>query len=493
MAAPQIVLAQIQQAGVLVTAYEEFLFGKVLSGSLHAEPALDALHTRTIVKHMEAATAIGTAFKEVENKDKTDPLQVVDTAERDAEEGTDSDPVIVSPAASPNPGKEDRRPNMGLDSWAGDIFTGDTAEVEKKLRQLWANCIPCDRPTLAGVDWGNVLEAFDLDWKARLLWLDELFDFLGRLDELIDLCDVLNFLNGMCVPDIIAMIGVLKFLLSNLANSLKDVSLGDLLNGLLGSMLQPYTNMLMAILRKWMGLIFQPIECIITSLITEMEKIPGTEGARHCLREVNKSNKRLVQSTLTGDTKKFQGGLTKLDDCTGLGLAYTSTLGSLGQKLLEGEALARDKLLLVEKFLKEILISDSQSSGFFLKITLQIKHLLRLLAFMGAFLIVAVNSENIDEYCNGKDLSEDAIESFVAALSPSMPGDVTVKRDADGALAGFIWGGPDLGSSSGGSDKNAQGQETQEVFSSFAKCTRGHQSLDLSRMQAWILEQEKEL
>ena len=75
---------------------------------------------------------------------------------------------------------------------------------------------------------------------------------------------------------------------------------------------------------------------------------------------------------------------------------------------------------------------------------------------MGAFLIVAVNSENIDEYCNGKDLSEDAIESFVAALSPSMPGDVTVKRDADGALAGFIWGGPDLGSSSGGSDKNAQ-------------------------------------
>lgn len=155
------------------------------------------------------------------------------------------------------------------------MFQGDDAGA--KLKTLVADCIPCKDRVVALLSLNpieDVWKHFDRMYKQSTFFLVDLYDlFLGdhSVGVFADLCNLLNFLNFNCVPDLAAIIVALSRLLTKYAFKFKDLEIS--FNTILGRFVGPTITPLLSTVDKYIQLIFAPIECIIGAIDLQLQKV----------------------------------------------------------------------------------------------------------------------------------------------------------------------------------------------------------------------------
>jgi hypothetical protein len=151
-----------------------------------------------------------------------------------------------------------------------------------KIKALVADCIPCKDRVLALLNLNpieDVWKHFNRMYKQFTGFLVDLYDlFLGdhSVGVFADLCNLLNFLSFMCIPDLAGMIIVLSKLMAKYAFKLKDLEISFM--SILGRFSGPALSPLLATVDKYIQLIFGPIECMIAALDAQLQKADVTQA-----------------------------------------------------------------------------------------------------------------------------------------------------------------------------------------------------------------------
>jgi hypothetical protein len=190
------------------------------------------------------------------------------------------------------------------------MLTSDN--VGDAAKTLIADCIPCSERvvTLLSMNpledlWNTLKQMYGM---ARQYILD-LFDLLfgnTAVEFFADFCDLLQFLNFMCTPDLIRMATVLTKLASKYAMKLGEISLNDLLGSLLGGSLAP----LLALYDKYTQLILAPIECVVDSIDAELQK--SDVGQVQAIFTSSGPGERSIELDAEGISKSTSGALKSL-------------------------------------------------------------------------------------------------------------------------------------------------------------------------------------
>lgn len=145
-----------------------------------------------------------------------------------------------------------------------------------KIKALVADCIPCKDRILALLSLNPIEDVwthFNRMYKQFTFFLVDLFDlFLGdhSVGVFADLCNLLNFLSFMCIPDLAAMIVVLSKLITKYSFKFKDLETSFM--SIIGRFSGPALTPLLATVDKYIQLIFAPIECIIAAIDAQLQK-----------------------------------------------------------------------------------------------------------------------------------------------------------------------------------------------------------------------------
>jgi hypothetical protein len=148
--------------------------------------------------------------------------------------------------------------------------------VGDKVKALVADCIPCKDRVLALLSLNPIEDVwihFNRMYKQFTFFLVDLYDlFLGdhSVGVFADLCNLLNFLSFMCIPDLTGMIIVLSKLLAKYAFKFKDLEISFM--SILGRFSGPALAPLLSTMDKYIQLIFGPIECVIDALDAQLQK-----------------------------------------------------------------------------------------------------------------------------------------------------------------------------------------------------------------------------
>lgn len=150
---------------------------------------------------------------------------------------------------------------------------------EDVIKTLVADCIPCG---LRIADLAE-LNPFQDILNELLNYLQSIYDQLMnylkmlRSTDIYDaLCYLLGFLNFMCISDLATILALLNFLLLDIINSIAALSIeGGLLAlwGLLSPLFTPFFAGLQGILEQWVKMVLAPIDCIIDSILLQLDKL----------------------------------------------------------------------------------------------------------------------------------------------------------------------------------------------------------------------------
>lgn len=160
--------------------------------------------------------------------------------------------------------------SIGFDADFNDLFGGD-GDPNKKgdtIGDYLSQCLGCD--LRLQFDWQ--LQPVDLlgpvaDLLADInLALDQFEGFLNPFDYLVDLCDLLNGLNFLCIPDLVMILMSLKMLLKSYLTFQLNIRLDWTL--LLGPLLKLILDAISTLLQQIAGVIVAPLDCAIAALMT---------------------------------------------------------------------------------------------------------------------------------------------------------------------------------------------------------------------------------
>lgn len=146
----------------------------------------------------------------------------------------------------------------------------------KNQGELFKNCIPCDlrkynldeiNPLTGILD---ILEEDLLNNYTRLI--NQIKSLLSNNDIRDDLCNLLNFLEFQCLPDLYGIISLLTALSSKLADT-KLINFQGAFMQFLTPFFGPLLNGVNELLDKYIQLIMGPIDCVLDSLDTQLAKL----------------------------------------------------------------------------------------------------------------------------------------------------------------------------------------------------------------------------
>ena len=153
--------------------------------------------------------------------------------------------------------------------------------IGDKVKALVADCIPCKDRILALLSLNPIEDVrthFKRMYKQFTFFIVDLYDlFLGdqSIGVFADLCNLLNFLSFMCIPDLTGMIIVLSKLLAKYAFKYKDLEVS--FTSIMGRFSGPAYSPLLSTMDKYIQLIFGPIECVIDSLDAQLQKADASQ------------------------------------------------------------------------------------------------------------------------------------------------------------------------------------------------------------------------
>lgn len=163
-------------------------------------------------------------------------------------------------------------------------------------------CIPClDRTTdalnLSPID--DLLSEFELDLENRWNTLQNIWDLLDSDDIIDDFCQLSDFFSFQCLPDLVAILSLLFWLWKSMLTSFQ-IDINGALWSLIGLMFGPMLAGLEAIIQQYIDMIMAPIDCIISSLLFQMSKIPQLEADADFLKQRQFEQKQFEDRALAG-------------------------------------------------------------------------------------------------------------------------------------------------------------------------------------------------
>jgi|15BtaG_2_1085339.scaffolds.fasta_scaffold00452_16 hypothetical protein len=160
--------------------------------------------------------------------------------------------------------------SIGFDADVNDLLNGphDSSKKIDALGDYLSECLGCDlRLTF---DWQ--LQPLDLlgsvgDLLGDInLALDKFEGFLDPFDYLVDLCDLLNGLNFLCIPDLVMILMSLKMLLKSYLTFQLGLKIDWTL--LIGPLLKLILGAISTLLQQIAGIIVAPLDCAYAALMT---------------------------------------------------------------------------------------------------------------------------------------------------------------------------------------------------------------------------------
>lgn len=145
------------------------------------------------------------------------------------------------------------------------------------MATMAADCVPCEDRILALLSLNpldDLWTLLDIGYEEHVRFILDLFDILlgdKSMYVFADICSLFKFLDFMCLPDLYRMVMMLSLLSMSYATKMGDfkASFVKLLGEILGPSLTPF----IAILDKYIQLIVAPVECILTSLDAQLQKL----------------------------------------------------------------------------------------------------------------------------------------------------------------------------------------------------------------------------
>jgi len=164
-------------------------------------------------------------------------------------------------------------------------------------------CIPCldrtlDVDLLAPLE--DLLDDFENDLLDRWNTLRNIWELLNSDDFYADICDLMDFFSFQCLPDLVAILSMLLWLWKSLLESF-SIDINGSLWSLIGLLMGPFLAGLESVIQQYIDMIMAPIDCIISSLLFQMSKIPQFEQDSKWLDERQAEQRRLEERELQGE------------------------------------------------------------------------------------------------------------------------------------------------------------------------------------------------
>jgi hypothetical protein len=141
------------------------------------------------------------------------------------------------------------------------------------LAVLITDCIPCLQRVLdlANINpLGEFMTMLENELDKRWGYIQSMWNGLNAQDQ--NLCDLLNYLNSMCIPDLFALLAILSYYWLQLTK-LFDINIYKLIWSIIAPFFQSILMSLDSLIQRFLKLIVAPVECIITSLDHEYSKL----------------------------------------------------------------------------------------------------------------------------------------------------------------------------------------------------------------------------
>ncbi len=282
----------------------------------------------------------------------------------------------------------------------------------EKLSKAVKDCIPCLGRIVSSVDLNvgsNLIDSLKADVSRRLNVLNKISDLLSNVDIYGDYCQLVGFLNSMCVPDLQRMLSILASLITDFGGGL--ISLNGLLQTLISPFFTPILMSMQSLLDQFVQLVLSPINCIITSIQLNIKKLDiGNSGLS--------GNLDVAKQTIRKESNDIQGQIR-------------SGMTELGSMLEQGNTLIRNKLDFYFKQLDKVLKSFGENSLSTISISSRKLVVIRLIGLIQAIIKVQNQGINICDKQNKPRISE--LDNFFGTfISPTSPFVISV--DPDGGL-----------------------------------------------------------
>jgi len=266
---------------------------------------------------------------------------------------------------------------------------GASDNAGEVMKAVVADCVPCKERVIALLSLNPAQELWDrLDqmYAMEVSFLNELFDLLlGNKSMMVfaDFCQLIDFLNFMCVPDLYRMVLVLAALIQKYTIDLAAVHMGlvDILGKLFGTSLTP----LLSLLDKYIQLIVGPIDCVIDEINHNLQKLDIMKAAEVINNERAKDHMPQIDDDLK-DTIR-------------------SPLIMLRKNLKDARDAVDKKFDEWNREVKEFLGAKDEADKQLFSYTFKIEQITRLVALIQAMIIAATHGVVCQK--------EDEIESFL--------------------------------------------------------------------------------
>ncbi len=154
-----------------------------------------------------------------------------------------------------------------------NLVDDDSTEANRVEKYL-QDCLGCD--LRLQFDWQlkpfNLLPAIEELLDSIKASLDPFLDRIDPFKTLQGLCELLNALKGLCIPDLIMVLMALKLLMKKYLTSVLEIRLNW--TTVLGPLLKLVLDAITSLLNSLMALLLAPLDCAISALVTvnELEK-----------------------------------------------------------------------------------------------------------------------------------------------------------------------------------------------------------------------------
>jgi hypothetical protein len=174
--------------------------------------------------------------------------------------------------------------------WTDKSFDGTVASLlqsnslKEGAENFFADCIPCGMrlQDLAALDpFGDLLDSL-LGWlQDQLAQLMRLYNMINDPTFLQEICSLLDLLNFNCVPDLMAMLALLQYYVYEVVKALFAMFTKGglyLIWSLISPLFIPIFSDLEQMIDMWLQTLLAPINCIIGSVLAQINKLGGPKG-----------------------------------------------------------------------------------------------------------------------------------------------------------------------------------------------------------------------
>ena len=186
----------------------------------------------------------------------------------------------------------EKQAEIGINETVTDIRRQASSRLENSMLRAFdtksddlletvfsGDCIPCLARIKNFMEFnpvGGLLDIFEADLRNRLSFMNSLGDLFSNISIYSDLCELMSIFSFQCIPDLQRIIVILMALLGKYALGLDGIL--SFLQQLIAPLFSPVLEGLNTLLQQFLAVVIAPIQCIIDSIILQMQKLTEVTG-----------------------------------------------------------------------------------------------------------------------------------------------------------------------------------------------------------------------